>query len=59
MDGKGSTVLPVKDSKTSGGDTMKKYRIREGSIADYARMFGVGAVFWGLLLAMAAQNYPM
>ena len=57
--GKGSTVLPVKDSKTSGGDTMKKYRVREGSIADYARMFGVGALFWGLILAMAIQNYPM
>lgn len=38
---------------------MKKYRVREGSIADYARMFGVGALFWGLILAMAIQNYPM
>lgn len=38
---------------------MKKYRVREGSIADYARMLGVGAIFWGILLAMAANVYPM
>ena len=38
---------------------MKKYRIRSGSIADYARMLGVGAIFWGALLAMAIQCYPM
>lgn len=38
---------------------MKKYRVREGSIADYARMLGVGAIFWGILLAMAANAYPM
>lgn len=38
---------------------MKRYRVREGSIADYARMFGVGAIFWGALLALAVQCYPM
>lgn len=38
---------------------MKKYRVREGSIADYARMIGTGALFWGILFAVAAQNYPM
>jgi hypothetical protein len=38
---------------------MKKYRVREGSIADYARVFGIGALLWGTLLAIALQNYPM
>lgn len=38
---------------------MKRYRIREGSIADYARMIGVGALFWGALFALAAQTYPL
>ena len=37
----------------------KRYRIRDGSIADYARMFGVGALFWGILFAVAAQTYPI
>ena len=37
----------------------KKYRIREGSVADYARMIGIGALFWGALFAMAVQCYPM
>ena len=37
----------------------KKYRIREGSIADYARIIGVGSVFWGALLAMAVNVYPL
>ena len=37
----------------------KKYRIREGSVADYARIFGIGMLFWGALLAMAIQCYPM
>ena len=35
---------------------MKKYKVREGSIADYARIFGVGIIFWGILLAVAAQT---
>ena len=38
---------------------MKKYRVREGSIADYARMLGIGVLFWGILFAVAVQNYPM
>lgn len=38
---------------------MKKYRIRDGSIADYARMIGVGALFWGILFMVAVQSYPM
>ena len=42
-----------------GGNKMKKYRVREGSIADYARILGTGALFWGILLAFAAQVYPM
>ena len=36
-----------------------KYRIREGSVADYARVFGLGLVFWGILLAVAVSAYPM
>lgn len=38
---------------------MKKYRVRSGSIADYARIFGIGLLFWGILFAAAAQAYPM
>ena len=38
---------------------MKKYKVREGSIADYARVFGIGMLFWGILFAVAAQTYPM
>ena len=37
----------------------KKYRIREGSVADYARVFSAGTLFWGALFAMAVQCYPM
>lgn len=38
---------------------MKRYKIKEGSIADYARVFGVSALFWGTLLAVAVTSYPM
>lgn len=38
---------------------MKKYRVREGSIADYARMIGTGMLFWGIMLAAAVSAYPM
>ena len=38
---------------------MKKYKVREGSIADYARIIGISVIFWGALLAMAVQCYPM
>lgn len=37
----------------------KRYRVREGSLADYARIIGVGFLFWGVLLAFAANVYPM
>ena len=37
----------------------KKYKIREGSVADYARIIGTGALFWGALFVMAVQCYPM
>ena len=37
----------------------KKYKIREGSIADYARFIGIGMIFWGALFALAVQSYPM
>lgn len=35
---------------------MKKYRVRSGSIADYARMIGIAMLFWGILFAAAAQT---
>lgn len=38
---------------------MKKYRIREGSIADYARIIGTGMLLWGVLLTAAMTAYPM
>jgi len=38
---------------------MKKYRIREGSFADYARVALVGLMF-GLMIGLAAiTSYPM
>lgn len=37
----------------------KRYRVREGSLADYARIIGIGALFWGVLLAFAANVYPI
>ena len=38
---------------------MKKYRIREGSIADYGRVILVGLMF-GLMIGLAAiTSYPM
>ena len=43
-----------------GVNTMtKKYKVREGSIADYARVSFVGLVF-GLLIGLAAiTSYPI
>ena len=38
---------------------MRKYRIREGSVADYGRMFIVGALLWGLIFGMAVLEYGM
>lgn len=38
---------------------MKRYRVRDGSIADYLRVSMVGLVF-GLLIGLAAiTSYPM
>ena len=37
---------------------MKKYRVREGSIADYARIAFVSIAFWGILIATAITSYP-
>lgn len=36
---------------------MKKYRIKENSIADYMRIALVSVVFWGALLAVAVNVY--
>lgn len=38
---------------------MKRYRIREGSIADYARVLCVAALFWTMLFVAAVTSYPM
>ena len=36
---------------------MKKYKVREGSIADIARAIGIGLMFWGAIFAFAIQTY--
>lgn len=36
-----------------------RYRVREGSIADYGRMVIVAALFWGVLLWTAVSAYGM
>lgn len=36
---------------------MKRYKVREKSIADYARVLGTGIIFWGILFAVAMQTY--
>ena len=54
----GSIAKRVNASKILGGRTMKHYRIRKGSIADHARAFLVGAVFWAVLLSVAVSAYP-
>ena len=36
-----------------------RYRVREGSIADYGRIAITGIVFWGVLLWMAFSAYGM
>ena len=38
---------------------MKKYRVREGSIFDYARYGFVGLVFGMVMAAVASTVYPM
>lgn len=36
-----------------------RYRVREGSIADYARVVFISVLFWGALIATAVIAYPM
>lgn len=38
---------------------MRRYRVREGSIADYGRMFIVGALLWGSIFGLAVLSYGM
>ena len=38
---------------------MKKYRVKDKSIADYARMIGISILFWAILIAVAIQSYPI
>lgn len=38
---------------------MKKYRIREGSLADYGRIALAGLTFWGVIIMTAVSTYPM
>ena len=37
---------------------MRKYKIREGSIADYGRIVLTAAVFWAVLLFVTVNAYP-
>ena len=39
--------------------TMKKYRVRQGSIADHGRIVLIGIIFWAMLLGTAVSAYPM
>lgn len=38
---------------------MRRYRVREGSIADYGRMILLAAGFWGLFFAVMVTTYPV
>ncbi len=38
---------------------MKKYRVREGSIADYARMIALSAAVWAVIFGAIVTTYPM
>ena len=38
---------------------MKKYRIREGSIADYGRVALASMAFWALIGYAVLTSYPM
>ena len=38
---------------------MKKYRVREGSIADYGRVILLGIGFWALFFAAVVTTYPV
>lgn len=37
---------------------MKKYRVREGSIADWARAIALGVGFWAMIFAAIVTTYP-
>ena len=37
---------------------MKKYRVRQGSIADYARAILAGSAFWSVIIITAVMSYP-
>lgn len=37
---------------------MKKYRVREGSIADWLRVISVSTVFWAVISIAAIAAYP-
>ena len=36
-----------------------RYRVREGSIASYARVAIISALFWGAIIVTAVTAYPM
>lgn len=38
---------------------MKKYRVREGSLADYGRVLLAGIAFWAVIIMTAVSAYPM
>ena len=38
---------------------MKKYVIRQGSIADYGRIALAGLVFWSMIIITAVMSYPV
>ena len=38
---------------------MKKYKIREGSIADYVRMIALAAAFWAVIFGAIITTYPV
>ncbi len=37
----------------------KRYRVREGSIADYIRIGAVSAGFWAVIIGAIVTSYPM
>ena len=37
---------------------MKKYRVREGSIADHGRVVIAGTAFWAVIFMAAVSAYP-
>ena len=50
----------VSDVKQWGGAVMsRRFRIREGSLADYARIVALGVGFWGLFFWAVVTSYPV